>query len=240
LSCATLAGLAALFILRDPVKARIGGVLPVVLIAAGLLIAEWRAGMRMPGRTPSRKTARQVGLLLVAAVPFFLTLGSLWKLLAYPPLKSIEVGRRLSESATVPPDLDLMPKGAMEPVAAYIRECTKPTDRFFEPWFAGELYFFSGRGFAAGLPVVFGDHWSEIPFQRRALRILEDQSVPIILREDSDLEEQYKFIWTYVLQHYDLARITRLGLYPDLQIWVKRGLPITRTYGKLGLPCYAP
>ena len=89
----------------------------------------------------------------------------------------------------MPPDLDLMPKGAMEPVAAYIRECTKPTDRFFEPWFAGELYFFSGRGFAAGLPVVFGDHWSEIPFQRRALRILEHESVPIILREDSDLEE---------------------------------------------------
>jgi hypothetical protein len=240
LSSGTLVGLAALFVLREPVHARIGGVLPVVLIAAGLLVGEWRAGMRVPVSTPTRKAARQVGLLVVAAVPFFLTLASLWGLLAYPPFKNIEVARRLSEFATVPPDIDLMPKGAMEPVAEYIRACTRPTDRFFEPWFAGELYFFSGRGFAAGLPVVFGDHWSELPFQRRALRILEQQNVPIIVREDGDLEKQYRFIWTYVLEHYELARTTRLGLYPALQIWVRQGQPVTRLYGKLGLPCYAP
>jgi hypothetical protein len=240
LSSGTLVGLAALFVLREPVHARIGGVLPVVLIAAGLLVGEWRAGMRVPVSTPTRKAARQVGLLVVAAVPFFLTLASLWGLLAYPPFKNIEVARRLSEFATVPPDIDLMPKGAMEPVAEYIRACTRPTDRFFEPWFAGELYFFSGRGFAAGLPVVFGDHWSELPFQRRALRILEQQNVPIILREDGDLEKQYRFIWTYVLEHYELARTTRLGSYPALQIWVRQGQPVTRLYGKLGLPCYAP
>ena len=240
LSCATLAEFAALFILRDPVRARIGGVLPIVLIAAGLLIGEWRAGMRMPASTPRLKFARQVGLLVIAAVPFFLVLGSLWRLLAYPPLRNLDVARRLSLYAEVPVDPDLLPKGAMKPVATYIHECTKPTDRFFEPWFAGELYFFSGRGFAAGLPVVFGDHWSGLPYQRRALRILEHESVPIILREDSDLEASYPFLWEYVLEHYELARTTPLGLYPSLQIWVKRGLPVTRLYGNLGLPCYAP
>jgi hypothetical protein len=132
-----------------------------------------------------------------------------------------------------------MPKGAREPLASYIRSCTKPTDRFFVPWFAADLYFFSGRAFAAGLPVVFGNHWTELRYQRRSLQLFETQSVPIILTEDDQLGQSLPFIWDFIVAHYVMVRRTAIGPSPEVEIWVRRGLPVTRLYGPLALPCFA-
>ena len=239
-SYAALGELTALLILRDPVKARIGGVMPLVVVGGGLMVAEISAAMRLDRPHTMLLVARRGVLIAAGIVPLVLTCVCLWTLAWWPPLDNLRMLNRLSRFAELPVNLDLMPKGAREPLASYIHACTKPTDRFFVPWFAADLYFFSGRGFAAGLPVVFANHWTEMPYQRRSLQLFETQSVPIILTEDDQLGQALPFLWDYIVGHYDMVRKTAIGPSPEVEIWVRRGLPVTRTYGPLGLPCFAP
>jgi hypothetical protein len=235
-----LAEIAAQFILRDPVLARIGGVMPLIVVGAGFLVHEAARSLRAAGSSQGAYLARAGALMAGALVTAVLTAASIWSQIWIPPLDNLNFARRLSQLAQVPPNVDLMPKGAREPLATYIRACTTAADRFFVPWFAADLYFFSGRGFAAGLPVVFGTHWSAPHYQQRSLAMFERQSVPIVLTTDDDFGPSIPLLAKYVKTHYDVARQTAIGPSPEVKIWVKRGLPVTRLYGPLALPCFAP
>jgi hypothetical protein len=239
-SYVVLGEIAAQFILRDPVGARIGGIMPLIAIGGGFVFGEGTAAVAAGDPSPVLRLARAAALGLPGAAALFVTAVSIWSQLWIPPLDSFRFVKRLSHLAQSPPSLDLMPKGAREPIASYIRACTKPTDRFFVPWFAADLYFFSGRGFAAGLPVVFGTHWSELRYQKRSMQLLEHQSVPIMLSSDDEFGTAMPVLKNYIVSRYDMVRKTAIGPSPEMKIWVRRGLPVTRLYGPLALPCFAP
>jgi hypothetical protein len=236
-----LAELVAIFILRNPVTARVGAVIPLVVIGLSFMIAEWRGWFQPgPGPTTVASMLAQGAVLVAGGVPCLITIVSLCVLLWYPPKSNIHFARRLSELTQVPPSLKLMPKSQNAPFVEYIRACTKPTDAFFEPWFAGELYFFSGRAFAAGLPVVFGDHWSEPTYQRHAIQRLETQAVPIILTEGDELGRSHEMLWGFIIKRYDRSRTVKMGSEtPEVTIWTRRDLPMEHTWGPLSLPCFA-
>jgi hypothetical protein len=163
-----------------------------------------------------------------------------WGLLWYPPKSNIHFAHRIHLLAETPPSLALMPKPQDAPLVEYIRACTKPTDAFFEPWFAGELYFFSQRAFAAGLPVVFGDHWAEETYQRRSIAKLQTESVPLIITSDDELSRSHDLLWNYIVEHYDRGQTVKLGDdTAPITIWTEHGRASDGQFGPFALPCFA-
>jgi hypothetical protein len=243
-----LAGLVDAFILRDPMAARIPSITPLIGAGTAILIGEWRGGGigrwrggRVTGRpiaTVPRTvwwtvlTAAGVGLLVATAV-------SVGRLIWLPPRTNLQIADRISVLRRTPAALDLLPKGELQPTVEYLRDCTQPSDRVLVAWFAAEAYFFSGRGFAAGLPEVFGEHWSGLRYQRRSLDLLSRQSVPVIVTLADQPMDHYEFLWNYVARRYRLAYDGRLGPGPHINIWVEANRPVARRYGVQALPCYA-
>jgi hypothetical protein len=240
----TLAELVALFILRDPVTARIGGVMPLIVVGGGYLVGEWRyyrrrwdvpptpSAFASPGRRLTRGLITSAGVLV-----FLMALIGVGTLVEVPSKANLHISERLTQFSTVPPSLELWPTPSLLPLAKYFRACTEPHDRIFVGSFMGELYYFTGRGFAGGLPVVFGEHWSALSYQRRSLRLLEQQSVPIIVTSRTEDLTQYGFLWNFISKHYE--RVPHSDDVPQMQIWMRRDLPVVRRYGESGLPCYA-
>ena len=223
-SYAVMTGLVAAFILRDPLAAHVPGALPLVVIGVALLLE--------PRIHPPRRVARTAGSV-TGALAVVATLVS-----ANPPMLKNPV-QRIVEYRQTPISMNLLPKGEWQPIVEYVRDCTTSSDRVLVGGFAAEVYFFSGRGFAAGLPEVFGNHWVEPRYQRRALDILERQSVPIVVLPLDGATQNYTLLGSFIDQAYELAHQGRVHVSPPVQIWTKRGLPVTRTYQELALPCYA-
>jgi hypothetical protein len=209
-------------VLRDPVEARIGGVAGApAILAAWLGITLWRR-VRVPSaanRTWRARTIEGTTLIAIATV-LAVTVWSLstagdWRRRVLPQLRSAEslAGNFAMATMTPPPDSQL-PTGALSGLVSYIRACTTSDDRVFASWFVPELYFFAQRGFAGGMTVVFGDHWSEPRFQRRAVARLAAQSVPIVIVEGRSRDAfagAYPLIARFLAEHYRLAGTTDFG-----------------------------
>ncbi len=240
LSFATMTALVTIFILREPVSAHIAGAIPLIAVGAALLIDQWRVWLQpVPGAgtsTPGRRLAiASAGILVLSLLTANIT-----ALIEVPRSKNIEFGRRLREYSETPVSLNLLPKSAFEPLVEYLRSCTSDSDRVLVGWFGAEVFFFSGRGFAAGLPEVFGTHWNGLKYQRRSLQLMERQSVPIIVTMTERPITDYTFLWDFVEKKYRLAYEGVLSQSPPLQFWVRRDRPVERQFGEYALPCYAP
>jgi hypothetical protein len=146
-----------LFILRDPVAARIGGMAgpPMVLLA---FIA-----------APLVQSTRTIGLLALTCA---MAAG-----VALTQVSTDAVLRRLNPSRAIaaiaararsPVPLENLPPHTTG-LVAYLRDCTAPDQRVLLTWFAPDIYFFAQRGFAGSVD-YFGGHWSEPRFQRRILQ----------------------------------------------------------------------
>ena len=125
----------------------------------------------------------------------------------------------------------------------YLRECTRPNDKILARWFVPELYFLAQRGFAAGMVVTFGGHWSEPRFQTRSVQALESESVPIIiaLAGDEKVLDEYPFLTRYIEEHYTVAGRTNFdGPDPDgtYLVLVRKDRPPSRTDSRTSLPCF--
>jgi hypothetical protein len=246
LSAATLVAAATLVIVRDPVLARIGAVMPVIVVLAAAVLAD--AFPRAPdarawvaARGGAWYRTGMVGL----AIGITLALAASATVLARRPQLDYLSRWRVAELAESPPTLGLAPR--YEPLVSYVRACTRPTDRVLATWFVPELYFYSGRAFAGGLPVMFGGHWSEDRFERHILRRLEAETVPLVIMRfvprqvDVDyLREVWPLLSDYVARHYEVGATTDFGTKElTYQIWVRRGVVPANRYGPAGLPCYA-
>lgn len=239
---ATAAELVALFILRDPLTARMGGAMSLIAIGGGTVIAEWLQWLRRPQPSTTGAFLTRGLIAGCGVVVCLVTFVSISALVWFPRKSNLQFARRLSEYARTPTSMELLPRGELQSLAEYIRDCTKPSDRVLATWFVGELYFFSGRGFAAGLPVIFGDHWSELRYQRRSLSLLENQSVPIVVTHEDEFNgSQFDFLWAYITEHYELAgEMVLPGVGGNVvTIWTRRGLQAERVWGPLSLPCFA-
>ena len=171
--------LVAVFILRDPIVARLGAAAPMAAI-----LAAWLAAPAIPPRG-DRNHARLLvivfGGLAVLVSALILTGGS--------PARVLEVWARTTAGAVrvreltkVPPSLALLPDApATEGMVGYVRACTPPGSRVLVGGFAPQLYFFAERGFAGGMPVFFGGHWSSVQDQERTIEQLRREFVPLAI-----------------------------------------------------------
>jgi hypothetical protein len=106
-----------------------------------------------------------------------------------------------------------------------------------------EIYFFSQRGFAAGLPTIFVDHWSEDRFQARSVKIWQSQSVPIVITDaDRAIDTTHPMLARHIDDHYRLAGTTNFGNGeedgPPYRIYVQRDRTPRSTHQRTSLPCF--
>jgi len=237
LSLSVMLALVTAFILRDPIAARVANVMPLLAIGGAWLLAEWRRAHEGAARAEfgwTRRLPAALGSVLVV-----ITVLAVVALLWIPTRPNFDLVTRSRLFATTPTDTSLLPKGELEPLVKYLVACTTPSDRVVVTWFAPEMLFFSRRGFGAGLPVVFGRHWNELPYQRRSLELLERQSVPVIISDASPPFGGYDFLSEYALRNYDLALYGRLDVSPRVAIWTRKDRRAIRMYPGSTLPCFA-
>ena len=228
------------FVLREPIGARIGGMAgPVVILATWIGARAWQA------RRLRLRLALRTGVLVV----FALVVLSLANLAAWSEQLGPEIASRSHMRSVVagltqsPPRPEMIAGGPFVGMVRYLRECTNPNDRVFARWFIPELYFFVQRGFAAGMVVTFGGHWSEPRFQSRSVEALSSESVPIIITRlgDEKVVDEYSSMTRYIDEHYRVAGRTNFQNASgegDYLVLVRTDRPSTRTDSLTALPCF--
>ena len=230
LSAATMAVLVAVFILREPLTARIGAAAAPAAIVA---VCIWQAAHR-----------QWFARVIATAVILTTAVASGWSTTVLAVTRNLPaVPEMLIRSADSPPPEAFLPKASTSRVIDYVRRCTRPTDRIFAGWFVPELFFFSQRAFAGGMVVAFGHHWSEVTNQRRIIAKMEAESVPIAIlqKDDADFRGTYGELHLYLRTYYHAASTTFGGGPEDpvYVVWVRNdAVPVT-TDAASAMPCLA-
>ena len=238
LGVATMCLALDVFVLRDPVGARVGGIAgPATILGASIAIGAWR-GRRLAART---------GVVIAVAV-------TVWAVAVVADWNTHlntrrSWARRLSDNArlisTSPTALHNLPNPELRGVVAYLRECTGPEDRVYASWFVPELYFYAQRGFAAGMPVTFGGHWSAPRFVNRMVAIFAAQSVPIVIidrRSYKEFQDYYRAFDVYLQAHYHAgdgrdSSTWDAGSGP-YRVLVRNDRPSTGTHAASSMACF--
>jgi hypothetical protein len=227
-----------LFILRDPVYARVGGMAgPVAVLCA------WVAKRVLEVRTSILRRA----LTLVMVSLLGLTLWSLsaaneWeRRLTSETLSFGHIKGMASVFGESQPRLRSIPNSRLAGMVSYLRECTSQNDRILALWFVPELYFYAQRGFV-GSVATFGGHWSEQRFQERIAAAFTSHSVPVVITEASrydDLIAEYSVLGRLLSDHYVVAGETSFGDYENnYTLLVDKTRAPVRTHPATGMPCF--
>ncbi len=232
LSAATMSLLAVALVMRDPIVARIGGVIgPPAVLAAWL----WHRGSR-------RRLIRVVAAVCVLAT---LAVATEWQWSINRLTRRVRLFETVVAAAVAtPPPTSELPKPHLAGIVDYLRRCTSPNDRVFAAWFVPELYYFSERGFAGGMVETFGVHWSEVGHQRRVVAKMRSESVPVVifLRDSrADFRRTYPMVDEYLTANYEDAGSLTFGdtdgtLYTVL---TQRGRPRSGEDPQFSIPCFA-
>ena len=256
LSLAAMCLLVDSFILRAPLAARIGAVAPPIAILGSWAVANARLRNQACHAAPSivglgkasslSLRLQQGGKTVVIAVVAVAILG--FSVLSV--VKKFQGGwsrieERVTALAVSPPAETLLPNGRDSGLVRYVRNCSAPADRVLVTWFMPHLYSYSGRGFAGGMVVFFGRHWSDDRFQRRTVNRLREQSVPIVIIELASYErfqKDYALVDDYIQAHYRIAGESDFD-NPDVtqgayQVMVRTGLTPTGVDDSSQLPCF--
>jgi hypothetical protein len=127
-------------------------------------------------------------------------------------------------------------------IVNYVRACTAPHDRVMIGWFAPEVFYFSGRGFAGGMSVYFGGHWSRPDAQQVTMRRLQQESVPVAVL-DVSYEEEFRRDYPLIdaLLHTRFRPVAEtsfddpVGTY---RLFVRTDEIASSTWGPRQLPCF--
>lgn len=236
-----------LFILRDPIGARVGGMAGPMVVVAIWLFVHLQIAVRR--RRPSRLTLVG-GATLFACVLLVLlwSLGSTaeWsRQLAEPASAPFALKARLNQFAMAPPDLGLLPSGRTTGLVQYVRACTRPADRVFATWFVPQLFYFSQRGFGGAMSATFGQHWSEPRFQELSIAALEAQPTPLVLVRvagEEQFRHDYPMLDAYFQRRYRVAGETDFGDADagpgGYRVLVRNDRSAVSTDRTTGLPCF--
>ena len=127
--------------------------------------------------------------------------------------------------------------------AAYLRRCTRPTDRIFLGDNLPEIFFFAERPFAAGQVAYFSGFYAAPDQQREAIERWRNQAVPIALTQP-DMQFADEFATDYpLLAQYLRGRYRKVGQLNVKQgtvvdVWVE-GTQRRPVDPETGLPCAA-
>jgi hypothetical protein len=127
--------------------------------------------------------------------------------------------------------------------AAYIARCTAADDYLLVTGAINEIPVLARRRFAAGQPMFKLSLYTSDRDQHRAIAKLEQQSVPIVLADARELEEDdflsdYALVADYLAKNYQQAGIIVVDGEPGFVVFVDRRRQPIRADPELGLPCF--
>jgi hypothetical protein len=230
--------LVAAFILRDPIVARLGAAAPMSAILAAWLVAP---AIPMRGaRNHARRLVIVFGGLAVLVSVFFLTGGSLARV-PEVIVRMTAGAARVRELTKTPPSLAVLPDApATEGMVGYLRACTPPGSRVLVGGFAPQLYFFAERGFAGGMPVFFGGHWSTLQDQERTIEQLRREFVPLAI-VDPAFSATYERVGTFLASAFVQAGVSSFGNprapAGGYHVLLRRGVGSMPVDSRWNLPC---
>jgi hypothetical protein len=229
-AAAVMTLLVAAVILREPIAARLGGAIgPAAVLAAWM----WRRQERF-------RFARAIAAILVLVA---LARATEWRATFSRFQHNVgRMGVLLADATATPPPVSALGAGNLAGLIGYVRRCTQPDDRLFAAWFAPELYFLSGRGFAGGLVATFGGHWSEPHYQRRIVERMASERVPLLLFREGDesFARQYPIVDAYVRASYQSAGSSTFGAGSGQRyvVFAQTGGRATGRDPLTSLPCF--
>jgi len=248
LSAVSMTLLAIILVLREPVIARIGGMIgPPAVLGAWM----WYRSAPSPRATTSAKAtavkaARGWHLMrLAVAVCALATMmvATEWRSSLSLVRRNGSLLTRLADATASPPSTTMLPKPRLRGLVDYLRRCTRPDDRVFAAWFVPELYFFAGRAFAGGMVETFGDHWSEPDHQQRIVEKMKAESVPLVLVREGDesFSRGYPIVAEYLGAHYRTAGSSAFGGTDGgrYTVLTRTDRPMTGIDTATSMPCFA-
>jgi hypothetical protein len=237
------------FLLRNNLAARLAD--PAVLLAilgAWLLAVLWQrprpwpvvhygaAAVTAAVLSVSLGAAAQVGALVPELRSARFTEG---------PVAMLETTIRIArELRDTPPTRWDEPYPAAGPMlaAAYLHECTSPSDRIMNARYSAEALVLARRRFAAGRANFAPGHYASDRQQRETVALARRQSIPIVLMEPlelaQDFGEDFPIVDAFLRDRYTDVGAIR---HPDREyarVLARKGIAPVRTFGSTGLPCF--
>ena len=131
----------------------------------------------------------------------------------------------------------------LERASAYLRRCTRPTDRIFLAENLPELFYFADRPFAAGQISYFSNFYSSPEQQRESIDRWRKQVVPIALTQPAarfadEFATDYPLLTEYLRGRYHNVGQLAVEQGAVVDVWVEgtQKRPLDR---ETGLPCFA-
>jgi hypothetical protein len=220
-------------------------------VVATALLAAWVAGAAMLWQSTLVRHLIAIvpALLLVAAIVVNVMLSEVGRELDTSGLADSweQTARRYGavrdELRRIPPVnwTDGDARGTLV-AARYVAECTQPADRLLGIGPVHEVHVFARRHPAAGQPMFKLSLYTSVPFQRRALDRLREQSVPIVIADVEEygyFDDLYPFVAEYLTRHYREAGSIDVDGQPRFRVLVAADRKPMRADPVLGLPCFA-
>jgi hypothetical protein len=131
----------------------------------------------------------------------------------------------------------------LQRASAYLRRCTRPTDRIFLAENLPEIFYFADRPFAAGQVSYFSNFYSTPEQQREAIDRWRQQVAPIALTQPSarfadEFATDYPLLTEYLRGRYHKVGQLAVEQGAVVDVWVEgtQKRPVDR---ETGLPCLA-
>jgi hypothetical protein len=239
-------------ILRHPVAGRIQDLAGVIGLAVGLCAGSLLTSART--RLLKNPVASAAAAVCAAAVvvPWFLGAWSLGRLAdeldetnllrGSEPIRQQAEG--VMETGMAPEWDQYWPAGEVPPVTRYLRECTSPDAHVFMTWSAPEFYYFARRPFGSGNALLLPGTLSTEADQQRMVQRLQAERVPVVLVNESRLEEfqgSFPLVAAFVRDRYEPRGRFTIRDGSEISLAVRRGLAAARTFGEEAWPCgFAP
>ena len=227
------------FALRGNLEARFGDMGPPVAVLAAYLLATATSVSR-PWPRWLATGAPALALLTVTIVCIWSMAGvmhELWTARLLEPRIVVARTRQVSqELSQLPHALRESQAADRMQAAAYLHDCTRPTDRVIAVGYYPEVLAFAERLFAGGRVTFVVGYYADERYQRESLAKLESQSVPIVLGGREVDYSEFKWLGDYLHARYDeVGVVSSTGA--SLRVWARRGLSPTKP-GPQGLPCF--
>jgi hypothetical protein len=129
----------------------------------------------------------------------------------------------------------------LQRASAYLRRCTRPTDRIFVAENLPEVFYFADRPFAAGQVSYFSNFYSSPEQQREAIERWRKQVAPLALTQPAarfadEFATDYPLLTEYLRGRYHKAGELAVEQGAVVDVWVEgtQTRPVDR---ETGLPC---
>jgi hypothetical protein len=133
------------------------------------------------------------------------------------------------------------PQGELPAAVRYLNECVSADERVLLTWSAPEYYYFSRRGFGAGLALFLPPRaFTNAADQEKMVSRLRREQVPIVLINETSRDEfsaAYPTFDRYLRQQYTPSATFEISGGATITIAVRADLKAGRRFGEHGWPC---